>query len=78
MTKLVIYPDNTFELLPDAPPPRKVKPLELAAYLVVATVVCGLGLLALPFVITVLGAIAPFAVVALFLRWLWRTKRCSR
>ena len=35
-------------------------------------------LLALPFVLTALGAAAPFAALGLFLRWLWRTKRCSR
>jgi hypothetical protein len=78
MTKLVIYADNTFELLPDDPPHRKVKPLELIAYLAGATAVCGLGLLALPFVITLLGAAAPFLVAGVFLRWLWRNNRCSR
>ena len=78
--RLVLHPDNTFELLPDEPPRKRrpVKPLELAAYFAVATAVCGLGILALPFVITALGAVAPFAVAGLFLRWLWRSKRCSR
>ncbi len=78
MTRLVIYPDNTFEFLPDRPPARKPKPLELAAYLLACIAVSGIGLIALPFVITALGAVAPFAAIGLFLHWAWRTRRCWR
>lgn len=76
MTRLVIHPDNTFEFLPDKPPARQPKLLELAGYFVGAVVVCGTGLLALPFVITVLGAIAPVAAVGWFI-W-WTIKRARR
>ena len=48
---------------------------ELTLLTLAAVVVCGVFLAVLPFVIAVLGAIAPFAVVGLFLRWLWRTRR---
>ncbi|MEN9766734.1 MAG: hypothetical protein RLZZ32_694 [Cyanobacteriota bacterium] len=75
MTKLVIYSDNSFELLPDDPPPRKVKPLELAGYFAAATAISGVGLLALPFVITALGAAAPLGAVGFFLHRLWKANR---
>lgn len=77
MTRLVIYPDNTFELLPDEPPRRgrRLRPLEVAAYLVATILISGIGLLILPFVITVLGAVAPFAAIGWFLCWAWRRRR---
>ena len=76
MTRLVIYPDNTFELLPDRPPARRPRPLELAGYFLGAVVISGAGLLALPLVITVLGAIAPLAAVGWFVAWaIKRTRR---
>lgn len=75
MARPVVHPDKTLELLPDRPRGRQPKLLELAGYYVFAMAVSGAGLVALPFVITVLGAIAPVAVVALFLRWAWRARR---
>lgn len=78
MTKLVIYPDNTFELLPDDPPPRKVKRLEVVAYFALALVVSAVGLITLPVVITVLGAVAPLAAIGFLFHRLWKANRCSR
>jgi hypothetical protein len=57
---------------------RNPKPLELAAYLLACIAISGIGLIALPFVITALGAVAPFAAIGLFLHWAWRARRCSR
>jgi hypothetical protein len=58
-----------------APKPRPVKPLELAGYFAAATTISGLGLLALPFVITALGVAAPVWVVGFFLHRLWKANR---
>lgn len=57
---------------------RNPKPLELAAYLLACIAISGIGLITLPFVITALGAVAPFAAIGLFLHWAWRTRRCLR
>ena len=57
------------------PRPRRTNARELAVLTLAAVVVCAVFLAVLPFVIAVLGAIAPFAVVALFVRWVWRTRR---
>lgn len=78
MTKLVIYRDGSFDLQPNDPPARKPKALELVAYFAAALLVSGLGLLALPLLITVLGALAPFAVAGLFIRYLIRRKPWRR
>ena len=78
MTRLVIYPDNTFALLPDRPAPRQVKPLQVAGYLLACTLISGVGLVSLPFVITALGAAAPFAPIGFLLHRLWKVNRCSR
>jgi hypothetical protein len=59
----------------DAPKPRPVKPLELAGYFAAATAISGVGLLALPFVITALGAAAPLGAVGFFLHRLWKANR---
>jgi hypothetical protein len=54
--------------------PRKLKPLEVLGYLVASVVISAAGLWALPFVITALGAAAPFAVATLFIRYLLRRR----
>lgn len=57
---------------------RNPKPLELAAYLLACIAISGVGLIALPFVITALGVLAPVAATGLLLRWAWRTRRRPR
>ncbi len=59
-------------------PSRPLKVGELAAYLLACIAISGIGLIALPFVITALGAVAPFAAIGLFLHWAWRRRRCLR
>lgn len=63
------------EVYKRGPRPRRTNAREVALLTLGAVVVSAAFLLALPFVIAVLGAIAPFAVVALFVRWVWRTRR---
>lgn len=51
---------------------RKPKLLEVVAYFALALVVSAVGLLALPFVITALGAVAPIAAIWFLLHRLWK------
>lgn len=56
---------------------RQPKPLEVVAYFALALVVSAVGLVTLPFVITVLGAVAPIAAIGFLLHRLWKANRCS-
>lgn len=57
---------------------RQPKALEVVAYFALALVVSAVGLVTLPFVITVLGAVAPIAAIGFLLHRLWKANRCSR
>lgn len=57
---------------------RNPRPAELAAYFALAILISGAGLIALPVVITVLGAVAPLAALAFLFHRLWKANRCSR
>lgn len=48
---------------------------EMAGWTLAVALLVWVVLWSLPIVITVLGAIAPFAVAALFIRWLIRRRR---
>jgi hypothetical protein len=55
-------------LKPQPVSPRPVKPLEVVGYFAAATTISGLGLLALPFVLTVVGVLLPIAAIGLLVR----------
>lgn len=57
---------------------RKPKTPELAAYLFACIAIGGIGLIALPFVVTALGVVAPVAALGLLLRSAWKTRRRPR
>lgn len=56
------------ELMKQVERRRQPHPLELAAYFALALLISGAGLIALPFVATVLGALLPIAATGLLVR----------
>lgn len=66
------------ELLRQVERRRDPKLLEVLTYFAAALVVSTAGLVTLPFVITALGAVAPFAAIGFLLHRLWKVNRCSR
>ena len=66
---------GTVELYRAGPPPRKVQPAEVVVYVVVGTAVWVVVLVALPFVVTVVGVLLPLAAVGLLVRYLVRRRR---
>jgi hypothetical protein len=66
---------GTVELYRPGPPPRKVKPAEVVLLSAGCALICGAGLLALPFLLTVLGGLLPLAAIGLLVRHVVRLHR---
>lgn len=66
---------GTVELYRAGPPPRKVKLHEWVLYYVLGTAVMAVALVALPFVLTVVGVLLPLAAIGLLVRYLVRCRR---
>jgi ABC-type phosphate transport system permease subunit len=78
INQLIAPPPRLSELLRQVERRRDPKLLEVLTYFAAALVVSTAGLVTLPFVITALGAVAPFAAIGFLLHRLWKVNRCSR
>jgi hypothetical protein len=66
---------GTVELYLPGPPPQKVKPVEVLLLSAGCALICGAGLLLLPFLAILLGTLLPLAVIGLLVRHVVRLHR---
>jgi predicted anti-sigma-YlaC factor YlaD len=78
LEELLTPPPTLLELMRQVRHRRRPSLLEVATYFAAALIISTIGLVTLPFVITALGAAAPFAAVGFLLHRLWKVNRCSR
>lgn len=78
LEELLTPPPTLLQLLRQVERRRRPSLLEVATYFAAALMISTIGLVTLPFVITALGAVAPFLPIGFLLHRLWKVNRCSR